>query len=305
MSYSYSSRYRRLPYPRLNYRPTRDYLSKERRRQRIYEAEEIARRTQRIKKSVTYYGTPRYNYLQIKSSATYNLQFRFFRSSEQVALTGIEAFAQVVLTPGRSDNFMNNVIKNYDTFVVETIDWNYIPPATESLMGSYDSQSEFPFSNCVMRFVFDPTANVTNLNDIALDMKRYLPPEDDIDNNLENAMAIARQIVKKTQYETKESLSSHRGIIERPMCTSFNEVSIMSTLKYGRVETSNTWVMKEPVANLSSPDKGEGKVGVTYGTISLAVPMFTNGMPNRDRLDWPKFLAFLNVTYSINCYGQG
>lgn len=77
--------------------------------------------------SFTYYGTPSYNFIRLRSSVTYNVKFRHFGTDADAQSAGAEAMAQVILAPGRSDLFSGGTILTFDSFVVRRIEWDYIP----------------------------------------------------------------------------------------------------------------------------------------------------------------------------------
>lgn len=288
------------------------------RSERIREAQAIAQHTSRIYKSFTYYGSPSYNFLRIPASATYNVQFVHFNTDEIVNQSLCEAFAQIILTPGRADKFITGAMSAFDMFKVRYIEWNYTPPTTESIdeLNAQDQlvQPPFPFTNCVMRYIYDPTANVSTLNDVRLDMKRYLPTAVSQNNPqfISRVVNLAANAMRKNQYETRSSMEEHRGIIRKPMATLFNENSILGSRRNERIETTNAWHMTRVVTTelndgviaSDEGDQGAGTVAATYGTLTLAIPAFANGLLNRNQYAWPKFLAFVNVTYYIDCYGQ-
>ena len=255
-----------------------------------HETRRIARNTERLTNSFTYYGLPTYNYIRLRSTATYNLQFFHFTTNDAALSAGAEAFAQVILCPAFSDMFVQATIKNYDSFVVSSIEWDYIPPATEALISEAD-KPVFPFANCVLRFVYDPTANVNNLKDVKADARRYM-------NNAARALEICKDTVKNSQYDTNESLAQQHSVIRRPSCTLVNETSPVGTQGRQRIETNSTPLYTGDANNLYS-----GWLAATYGTLSLVVPAYINGLVERN-VEWPSFFASLSVTYHLDCYGQ-
>lgn len=270
-------------------------------RDQAYETRRIAQNTERLTNSFTYYGMPRYNYIQLRSTATYNVKFRYMATEQYVFETGTEAFAQVILAPAWSDMFMQKTITNYDSFVVHAIEWDYIPPATESVIAQNDGPV-FPWANCVIRFVFDPTANVTNIDDVKADMDRYSSTNDATGAI---ARALCRDAVRNTQYQTNETLSQQHGIIRAPSCTLVNATSPIGTQGRQRIETNSTLLYM----GLARTPQGvayksfSGTLAATYGSLSMLIPTFVNGL-NRDGLAFPDFMASLSVTYLLDCYGQ-
>lgn len=233
---------------------------------------------------------PTYNYIRLRSTATYNLQFYHFTTNDAALSAGAEAFAQVILCPAYSDMFVQATIKNYDSFVVSSIEWDYIPPATDAII-SETNKPTFPFANCVLRFVYDPTANVINLQDVKADAGRYL-------NDNTRALEICKDTVKNSQYDTNESLAQQHGVIRRPSCTLVNATSPVGTRGRERIETNSTLVYTGEAGH-----EYVGSLAATYGTLSLVVPAYINGIANR-AVAWPTFFASLSVTYHLDCYGQ-
>lgn len=275
-------------------------------RTQIRNAQRIARATKPIYDSLSFVGATGYNYLEILASASYNLRFMHFSSDETAFASGCEAFSQVILTPGRTDFFRMGSIEAFDTYLVRSIKWNYIPPATEADIGDYEDantyqkQAYFPFSNCILRTVFDSTANVSSIQEIEQDMERYMKGPDDLE-----AQEIAISAIKGNNYHTHSSIEPKDGIIRRPSVMAFNAGGAVSMVRQrSRISTDTTW-------RLTLDGTGSvGTLAATYGTLSFLIPVFLNGFRDqagaevkRENLKWPVQQAFLNVTYRIRVFG--
>lgn len=304
-------------YPRKQYGPFRPYeravtrVRRDRER-RLARRDAIQRNV--VSDSYQLYGRTYANGQMLKANASYNVKFRFFgqgvNGQATVDDTGTEAFAQIILTPGRTDLFTNLTtgIRVYDRFMVTSIDWVFIPPATNALYGQPDFEGdevtwEAIFANNVLRFVYDPTPNIRNLSDIRRDMKRYLDP---LQND--HPQEMAKATLRKPQAFTRPSMEEQKGHINSPVATTYNEQSLLTSRSNAMIETSTTWIMTggPPQNQPEQGDQGVGQVGVTYGTLSLVIPRFVNGAPNRPgtEREWPEMLGFLNVTYHVLCVGQ-
>lgn len=128
-----------------------------------------------------------------------------------------------------------------------------------------------------MRFIFDPTANIASLDDVRLDMYRYIDYQtaQGVVNQYGNAIALSSEAARNTQYETNESLSRQHGEIRGPSCMLVNATSPMGPRSRMRVEANSTWRMTDVGADIPS---GTGNVAATYGALTLMIPYFSMGL---------------------------
>lgn len=253
--------------------------------------------------------------MPIKASASYNVQFVHFNSDASAFSSGCEAFAQIILTPGTTDFFRLGGIEAFDTFIVRNIEWNYVPPATEAEIGDYEDsddinkQAYFPYSNSIIRFAYDATADISTLSDVEKDMDRYMKIEDAANSTIVQDMA--KKAIKGNKYYTQSSMDPKEGMILRPSAMTFNSAGPVSNVRTRtRMSTNNIWKLN-PNGKPPSEVNNAGKIAATYGTLSFIIPVFLGGFKKLDGtvmerkdLKWPVEQAFVNVTFNLMCYGS-
>lgn len=262
----------------------------------------------RIEKTVMnttpFYGTPRGTKISIVARAAYTETIRYVRPDNltQTSIYPI-GFTQIVLKPYDTDFFKSNRILQYDRFRVSKIEIEYTPTGTESVLAqsfplevnARDYPSQIPFLNIPLYFGYDPTANVSNIQEALSGMSRFVSGTGNNSYVNANGLSVASGAMLLSQMGYGQSTEPFHSTIIKPRA-----ITLSSTNPVTQYSDSVVNVSTQYTANDTSAD---GKLLTTYGTFNVCIPRVLNGSEDDIYRDAP-MRVLITVRYHLRLYGQ-